>query len=340
MRKEVKETAKGDGNIPSFYIEGKGVSDAFYKTLKVVHEKGMQLRTQYDRKDSDTDKFLDPPSRDAKVAVRVDDMFAKPSLPRMSYVQLGHYIAEMLGAKDHLVVPHAELFKLIHSGEAAKRVAEGGSEFEPKEWPYSYHKRLTEYPMSDGRTVNQLEMCVAKLTQDPITRRAVASTAVPEVDAFMASDAPCLRELEFRAIKDDQGRLVLNTTALWRSRDLYKAWCDNIVGLRNLIRFEVALPLQEATGIPVVMGSYTEKNGSLHIYGQDDTQKGMNTFFKNNPTLEGFLETTTNLQDPLRENIVDELKELAQDPTWNFPPESIKIIEKTAQMFESREFDP
>ena len=222
---------RSEAEIPSLYVSGQGISDTFYKVLKSVDKNGLSLRTEYDRKEEGN--FIDPPSKDAKVMIRIQNLFAEPRIPLSSYCNVGKYIAEMLGAKDHLVVPHNELFKMVHSGN---------EEFEPTQWPYAYHQRLTNYPMSNGITVNQLEKSVDKLRRDPITRRAIAMTGLPEIDTFMRSDAPCLRELQFRAIEDSQGRLVLNTDATWRSRDLYKDWCDNIFGIGTLIRLEVASP--------------------------------------------------------------------------------------------------
>ncbi|RLG10938.1 hypothetical protein DRN73_06635 [Candidatus Pacearchaeota archaeon] len=324
----------GNTKIPTLYVEGENIPETFYKTFKEVHEKGLRLRTQYDRKNPDG-TYLDPPSKDARVMIRINDLFGEPSLPIISYVQVGKYIAEMLGAKDYLVLPRDELLRRIHKSE---------EDFEATEWPYAYHQRLTAYPLADG-TLNQLEKVVEKLAHDPITRRAIAITGVPEIDLFMKSDAPCLRELQFRGIEDEQGRIVLNTFARWRSRDLYKAWCDNIIGLRNLIRMRVAEPLEEKTGKKVIIGPYSEENGSLHIYGQDYSEKGADSFLRNNPSLEEYIERTRNLQDALQNNIIEELKDLkkegeGKEKIWNFPLESIALIDRLIKDFESGRVKP
>ena len=316
-------------DIPTLYVEGKSIAETFYKTFEAVDKNGLVLRTQYDRKNPDG-SYLDPPSRDARVMVRVDDLFAEPGLPMISYMNVGKYIAEFLGAKDHLVVPRDELLKRIHSGN---------EDFEATQWPYAYHQRLTAYPLPDGKTLNQLEKVIEKLAGDPITRRAVAIIGVPEIDLFMKSDAPCLRELQFRGLEDEEGRIVLNTFARWRSRDLYKAWCDNLVGLRNLIRFRVALPLQERTGKEVVIGPYSEENGSLHIYGQDYSSKNADTFLLQNPDIKEYLRKTAESQDVFRENLTAELHDLKKEDL-KFPPEAIALIEQLAQDFESGKFKP
>ncbi|MGD0580894.1 MAG: thymidylate synthase, partial [Bryobacteraceae bacterium] len=250
------------GRLPGFHVEAGSIPEAYYGALKAVHFGGHILRTQYDRRDSDGN-FIDPPGKDARVTIRIRDPFAQPRYPVLSYCERGKYIAEFLGAKDHLVVPYRELLRRVREGE----------EFEATEWPYCYHQRLTAYPRSDGTTMDQLELILDKLARDPITRRAVATTRVPEIDLFMVSDMPCLGEVQLRSIQDEQGRLVLNMHAMWRSRDLFKAWGDNLIGITNL-QARLAARLAEKTGREVLVGPYSESNGSLHIYGQDYKSKG------------------------------------------------------------------
>ncbi len=323
--REVKET-----RIPTLYVEGEGVADTFYKALKAIHKNGLEIRTQYDRRNPDG-SYIDPPSRDARTMVRVENLFAEPRFPKVCWSEWGKYIAEMLGAKDYLVMPHKELLERVHSGN---------EEFEAKEWPYGYHQRLTAYPMSDGTKINQLEMVIDKLAKDPITRRAVAMTGVPEIDLFMKADMPCLRELQFRAIEDEEGKLVVNTFARWRSRAMYTAWPDNVIGMRNLLQFEVVPLLEEKTGKEVVLGPYSEENGSLHIYGQEYSEKGADKFFEVNPTLEGFLKDSQEKQEIFDELIIDHLKALRGESTWNFPKESIELIDKLIGAYESGKFKP
>ena len=322
------EKREKETEIPTLYIEGENISEVFYKTFKEVHEKGLKLRTQYDRKNADK-SFLDPPGKDSRVLIRIKDLFKEPNLPIISYMQVGKYIAEMLGAKDHLVVSRKQLLKKIQEDQ----------EFEAKQWPYSYHQRLTAYPTEKG-SLNQLEKVVEKLAEDPITRRAIAITGLPEIDLFLKADAPCLRELQFRGIEDEQGRIILNSFARWRSRDLYKAWNDNLIGLRNLIRYRVAEPLQKKTGKQVIIGPYSEENGSLHIYGQDYSEKGAKEFLEKNPSLDAYMQRTSALQDALKQNLIAELKELKQEETWNFPQSSIKLINSLIEDFESGKVKP
>jgi hypothetical protein len=311
--------------IPTLQVVDVCIPGAYWQALDLVHRAGLEKRTQYDRK---TDgEFIDPPGKDAKVSIRINEPFSQPRFPILSYCERGKYIAEFLGAKDHLVVPYHELLQRIRKG----------GEFSATQWPYCYHQRLAAYPTHEG-PIDQLEIILDKLAKDPITRRANATTRVPEIDLFMTEDQPCLGEIQLRAMENSQGQLVLNMHANWRSRDLYKAWGDNLIGITNL-QARLAHRLGEKTGREVVVGAYTEFNGSLHIYGQDYTEKGMNTFFDRFPTRESFVERawTSEKVQPL---LITELEELKGEDTWNFPPESVKLIEEIIEDFETGKFVP
>tara|TARA_Y100000310_G_scaffold307370_1_gene349395 strand:+ start:3149 stop:4126 length:978 start_codon:yes stop_codon:yes gene_type:complete len=320
---------KSNGKIPTIHVIENSIPAAYYSVLKAVHEEGYPLRTQYDRKDS-SGNYIDPPGKDTKFMIEIRKPFAQPRFPVLSYAERGKYIAEFLGAKDHLVVPHKKLLKMIHQGE----------EFEPTQWPYCYHQRLTAYPKSDGTTINQLKLIADKLIRDPITRRAIAITGVPEIDLFIKQDMPCLREIQLRLIRNKEGQFVLNSHARWRSRDCYKAWGDNIIGITNLIQIEVIPYLEKGLGEKIIFGPYTEENGSLHNYGQDYTEKGLDTLFDKFPTKESFIERARTSEREKKAMIIPELEDLKKETTWNFPPESIKLIDKLIEDYQSDRFIP
>jgi hypothetical protein len=303
------------------HVKARTVPEAYWGALKAVHEQGCLLRTQYDRKENG--RFIDPPGRDAKALIEISDPFAQPRFPILSYCERGKYIAEILGAKDHLVVPYPELL----------RMAAGGGEFEATQWPYCYHQRLAAHPGGDGRVVDQLDAVLDKLAKDPITRRGIATTRVPEIDLFMKEDQPCLGEIQLRAIEDGDGALVLNLHAHWRSRDLYKAWGDNVIGITSL-QARLARRLQEKAGRPVRVGPYTESNGSLHIYGQDYAEKGADRFFERFPTAEEFVRRSWT-SDFVREMIVADLRALKAEEVWRFPPGAVKLMDGLIEDYES-----
>jgi thymidylate synthase len=187
--------------------------------------------------------------------------------------------------------------------------------------------------------MDQLELILDKLARDPITRRAVATTRVPEIDLFMASDMPCLGEVQLRAIEDGRGRLVLNMHTMWRSRDLYKAWGDNLIGITNL-QARLAARLAEKTGRQVLVGPYSESNGSLHIYGQDYKTKGMDRFFTRFPTCESFVRRARASADLRDLEIIPQLEDLLAETTWKFPPAALDLIRGLIEDYRSGRFLP
>ncbi len=314
-----------DGNIPLLSVTAESVPEAFYKAMRKVYYEGADLRTEYDRKDKEGN-FIDPPGKDAKVSIEVKHPFSEPRFAPVSYCERGKYIAEILGAKDHLVLPFDKLMQLVY-GEVK-------IESEATEWPYAYHQRLFSYPLSDGTILNQAEEVLDRLAKSPITRRAVIQTGVPNIDVYLKEDLPCLREICLRGIEDDEGRLVLGMVVTWRSRDLFKAWADNVIGITNLQRFFVDR-LKEKTGREVILGNYIEFNYSLHIYGQDRSEKGADKFFENFPDHETYKKrcwTSEKARDSL---IIPQLEELLTEETWRFGDEQKKIIQDLIDKFKS-----
>jgi hypothetical protein len=316
------------GDLPAFLVEARTIPEAYYDALRAVHTGGQILRTQYDRRNADG-TYVDPPGRDAKVTIRIAEPFGQPRYPGLSYCERGKYIAEFLGAKDHLVVPYLELVKRVREGK----------EFEATEWPYCYHQRLVAYPRADGTTIDQLDLMLDKLAKDPITRRAIATTRVPEIDLFMAADMPCLGEVQLRAIENGKGQLVLNMHAHWRSRDLYKAWGDNLIGITSL-QARLAARLAAKTKREVLVGPYSETSGSLHIYGQDYLSKGMDKFFARFPTRESFVKRARSSEEVKENEVVPQLEMLLTEETWKFPPEAEALIRELIEDYRTGRFMP
>jgi hypothetical protein len=170
----------------------------------------------------------------------------------------------------------------------------------------------------------------------------VASTAVPNLDPFLKEDVPCLREVQLRCPEDEEGRLVLNLNTTWRSRDLYKAWPDNVIGLTFLQRLLVG-QVQEKAGRPVRLGSYADYSASLHIYGQDfalvggDPTRGLRSFFDNFDE-ETYVDRSFTSEDAAEMLVVPQLRGLLapeQVGQWRFPPEALALIERLIEGLES-----
>ena len=309
------------GRLPTLHVEADSIPQAHFRAVKAVWEKGLEIRTEYDRKDADGN-YIDPPSRDARVLIEVRDPFAQPRYPATSFCEIGAYIAEIMGAKDHMVVPMAKLKAGIVG------------ELSATEWPYTYHQRLFDHPDVNGDTVDQIALAVERLAKTPHTRRAVAVTSVPNVDPFLQEDVPCLREVQLRCPEDRDGNLVLNMNTAWRSRDLFKAWADNVIGM-TFLQSTLAKAIEDRAGRPVKVGSYADYSMSLHIYGQDfalvggDPERGIRSFFENFDE-EGYIARAFTSEDAKEMLVLPQLEALLTEDQirqWRFPQFSIDIIE-------------
>jgi len=321
----------GNGRIPTLHVEADSIPQAHFRAMKAVWERGLAIRTEYDRKDA-SGHLIDPPSRDARVLIEVRDPFAEPRYPPVSFCEIGTYIAEIMGAKDHLVLPMATLKEAI------------GGELSAHQWPYTYHQRLVAHPDLDGSTIDQLSLALERVARTPYTRRAMATTAVPNLDPFLREDVPCLREVQLRCPEDDSGGLALNVSTVWRSRDLFKAWPDNVVGLTFLFR-TLAQRIAERTGRPARLGSYADYSMSLHIYGQDfgqvggDAERGLKSFFETFDETR-YLERSLSSEDAREMLVLPQLKGLLepqQIEQWRFPEASVRLISELIAGIESGE---
>ncbi len=307
--------------IPTLHVVADSLPEAYYQTIKGVWEKGISIRTQYDRKDDQTGEFIDPPSRDARVLVEIKDPFKQPRFPPLSFCEIGKYIAEMCRVKDHLVIPRKELEEQIKNGAIETL------------WPYSYPQRIYAWPKQDGTTLDQVETAIERVAQSPYTRRAVISTAVPDLDAHLKEDLPCLREIQLRCVEEDD-ILYLHITSTWRSRDDFKAFPDNILAVTFLAKNYWAKKIEEKTGKKVVMGSYADFSMSLHIYGQDFRQvrgseeDGIKSFFENFKTPDAMIAKSRSSEEITEKLILLQLEDLlGQEDQWRFGEKEKGIIE-------------
>jgi thymidylate synthase len=256
----------GPGDIPVLSIVGETIPQAYEKAISEVWEKGASVRTEYDRPE-------DPPSRDATVIITVENPFGQPRFHRSFADGLGglsEYVMEVVhGAHDYWQKPREEILKGVESADTR--------------WSYTYHGRLFEYQI-DGTIVDQVAFMIDKLSRTGYSRRAQGITWNPILDP-PSEHPPCLQRIWGRLLEDGDGGLVLNMNTHWRSRDLYKAWFENVIALTTLMR-TIADRISEATSRPVRVGRYVDICDSLHIYGsyfselEGDPEKGIRSFFE------------------------------------------------------------
>jgi hypothetical protein len=322
------------GRIPTLHIVADSVPRAYFRAVKAVWEQGLAIRTEYDRKDI-SGAYIDPPSRDARVLIEVTDPYSEPRFPPISFCEIGVYIAEMMGLKDHMVVPMAKLRGAI------------GGELESQEWPYTYHQRLFDHPdITDGR-VDQIALAIERIANTPYSRRAIATTAVPNVDPFLKEDIPCLREVQLRCPEQEDGSLALNMNTTWRSRDLFKAWADNVIAL-TFLQQKFAARIEQLTQRPCSVGSYADYSMSLHIYGKDfaavggDKERGIQSFFDTFDE-EGFVARSLTSEMAREMLVLPQLRDLLsprQIEQWRLPVEATALVEELIEDLSSGAYLP
>lgn len=225
------------GSIPTLYVSGKTLPEAWEKAVLACWREGAAVKTEYD-------KPHDPPSRDATMMWVVEDPFAEPRLHRA-----------FPGGLEDLEVYRQEVVEGVHDHWIAP---------EEGKWTYTYHKRLFAYEI-EGRVVDQIAHIVDKLARAGHSRRAQAITWNPLLDP-PTYDPPCLQRVWCRMLEDENGGLVLNMNTHWRSRDAYKAAFMNVFALTDLQRL-IAVRIASAVRRPVRVGRYADLVDSFHIYG-------------------------------------------------------------------------
>ena len=244
----MSEERRFSGDLPVLHVTGRTIPEAWEMALLAVWEKGVEIRTEYDRPG-------DPPSLDATVMVEVLEPLGEPRIHK-----------NFPGGPADLEVYRQEVRDGIHDHWI--RPQEG-------KWTYTYHQRLFAYrPVDDLLTptagdrfkaVDQVAWMVEKLCAAPYSRRAQATTWIPTADPA-TDDPPCLQRLWARLLRGEDGALRLNVNTHWRSRDLYKAWFMNVFAITDLQRW-MAEQISDKLGEPVTCGRYVDVSDSLHIYG-------------------------------------------------------------------------
>ena len=285
-------------NIPVITITADCVPQAWEKAVLAVWDKGLEIKTQYD-------KPKDPPSKDATVVVVITNPLSEPRIHKNfpgGPAELEVYRQEVVdGIHDHWIDPAAG------------------------KWTYTYHKRLFAYCVAEDankrfdtdspkpvKMVNQIQYIIDCLSQAGHSRRAQAITWMPMSDP-QTDDPPCLQRIWCRLVAGDSGELSLNMNTHWRSRDLYKAWFMNVYVFTDLQRI-IAERISQRINQPVAVGRYVDISDSLHIYGSyfNDTAKEVEKMRQSS-----FTERAWESTHPAFDAMTQEAKEkLAQDPDW------------------------
>lgn len=133
-------------DCPVIKVEGETLPEVWEKSVMKCWQEGIAIRTEYD-------KAGDPPSRDCTMIMEVTHPFKEPRLHR----------AFPAGLED-LEIYRQEVIFGIHDDWIKP---------EEGKWEYTYHERLLNYK-AEGRSIDQIDYLVRKLSETPYTRRAQA----------------------------------------------------------------------------------------------------------------------------------------------------------------------
>jgi len=239
------------GDIPVLMVSGPTLALAWERSLLELWEKGCDIRTDYDRRDS-SGEYLDPPSKDCSMCVVVEDPLGEPMIHRCfpgGLEDLEEYREEVVeGVKDHWV--------------------RDPSDPTDTRWEYTYHGRLFSYQVPGlQEPIDQVESSILDtLSRSAHSRRAQVITWQPWVDSKF-EHPPCLQSIWCRLHADETGNPRLNMNVRFRSRDAYDAAFMNMFALIHL-QEKLADILSRRLGRPVKVGRYVDWSDSYHIYGR------------------------------------------------------------------------
>ena len=233
-------------NIPVLVVQGEGVAEVWEKSLLLLWEKGIEVKTEYDQKG-------EPLSKDCSMTMVIRDPFSEPR------IHLG-----FCGGMEDLEKYRQEVVEGIH--DAWIKPEEG-------KWTYTYHQRLFSYLVTDDlkkreglpfKSINQVDYLIDKLSKTPYSRRAQAITWIPLADPE-TDDPPCLQRIWCRLLPQNNS-FSLQMHTHWRSRDAYRAAFMNIFALTELQKV-IAEKIKKRIEKEVKVGQYVDISDSYHIYG-------------------------------------------------------------------------
>ena len=230
---------RGDGKLPVIHVEAETLSEAVHKTIIACYKKGARIETPK-HKDGMTLGY------DGDIIARINSPLQEPKVHKCGLVEDGRGVMQYILEVTHGI--HNHWLKCSEH---------------PEWWGYTYN----------GRFVNQIPHVLARIKHDwddkgRITGRDYQFTTwrAEEDIVIEQPDPPCLQRGHLRFLQDNKGKWVLNYITDWRSRDLAKAWNENIIAQIELQRL-MALKVSDMLGIPVEVGCYIDRSSSLHLYG-------------------------------------------------------------------------
>lgn len=212
-------------------IEVSEIAEGWEKLVKKIMEEGAEIK---DERGSLTKELLN-------VMVSIKNPLGKSQSNNFYLNNLNDKLASI---KD-IRVPEGYFW----SGDKLEIYSEQFISADLQGFVYTYGNRLRAH----FNDVDQIQEAIDRLKNCKESRRAISVTWDPDMDT-KSDEVPCMILVDFK-IRDNK----LQTTALWRSHDIYGAWFPNAVGLTYLAQYvagEVGLDL----------GSVTIHSISAHVY--------------------------------------------------------------------------
>jgi len=236
---------RGDGKLPSILVQAQTISDGWHKAMIACKDSGLRVETP---------KYVSGQSLgyDADINVRVANPmedFEKNQRHKFGLFDDDRGIMQYILEVTHGIHNHWK---------------KDPNDPNDTRWGYTYNERFND----------QIPLILARIKYDWDKRRRITgrdyqwTTWRPEEDIILEQeDPPCLQRGHFRFAMNSQGVWVCNYVSDWRSRDESKAWEENNKGQAKL-QNNFALKVSDMLGIPVLVGSYSDRSSSLHIYGK------------------------------------------------------------------------
>ena len=325
-----------ENRLPSIHVVRRTLPEVWEDTTMALMGIGQEIHTHYDPTDADG-TFQSFPSLEATVMMHIEEPFGEPRFHKHylgGWLGFGDYKAEIEGVKDGWMISPADVTEKMKDGTFDEIKGDD-------RWNYMYSQRLRAYPFYDFegnlKEANQLDSVVANLVRNPTSRSAQCITWDPRWDhndeqlgpfRWKSYHSPCLQRFWFRLQKKNQDEgYILNVTGHWRSRDHLKAVPSNIFGITEGIHEEVRRKLQDALGVPVDRGGYTDVNDSLHLYGHylDPRMQGLDAesyledifrIASGEPISQRVIAPDTPMYEMMMEDIEKEYKFRVENPNY------------------------
>jgi len=228
---QVAEMDEWPSEQVGWLVRGQGVIDTWTRVVERIMRYGTVKGTQYGSQQKELIGLT---------WVIHDEDPKKPKIPKEWPTEL----KKLVGATKGAIEEYHKVF--LSAGK-------------PKGVSYTYGNRLMRYPVPGTKagTLDQIKTSIIRNLKDsPDSRRAVATTLVPWVDA-KSDEPPCITQVQ---CLQNGGKLHFLVTV--RSHDIFKGAVPNAFGLRTL-----QAQIAHETGFE--MGVLQITSQSAHIYESD-----------------------------------------------------------------------